>query len=251
MSGNKTWVIIIESNPKDRALLKDLLIKDKRIEVVGSYACTEDTIKEVLTKAPGLIFMDIILTKNNEFCFLTDLENLHFKPFIIFTGCCCQEAIEAIRYCAFDFLLKPIDPIDLKNVITRYLSFSSRCTLYDKIDILLQQLNSNSRIQFNTRQGFILVNSHDIIFCQADWNYTEIWFGKGNKEVVTIKIGNVFELLPSNQFIRINRSVIINKKYLEKLNRKSRIALLRTGDHVFEFKVSPAQIKYLKDTTLH
>jgi len=238
MSGNKTWVIIIESNPKDRALLKDLLIKDKRIEVVGSYACTEDTIKEVLTKAPGLIFMDIILTKNNEFCFLTDLENLHFKPFIIFTGCCCQEAIEAIRYCAFDFLLKPIDPIDLKNVITRYLSFSSRCTLYDKIDILLQQLNSNSRIQFNTRQGFILVNSHDIIFCQADWNYTDVFFGKEKKLSVTSNIGKVEGFLPRSSFIRINRSIIVNLAYVEKINRSNRTIHIKHGSEYFVFKIS-------------
>jgi len=147
-------------------------------------------------------------------------------------------------------LLKPIDPDELSLTITRFLSSSRQTTVEDKIDRLLEYVNPNHKLRFNTRQGFTLISPSQIIYCQADWNYTEIWLGKDKKEVVTMNIGKVETLLPDDQFIRINRSVVINQKYIEKLNRKNRILRLKADEERFEFKASASSLKLLKSLTL-
>jgi len=144
-------------------------------------------------------------------------------------------------------LLKPIDPDELSLTITRFLSSSRQTTVEDKIDRLLEYVNPNHKLRFNTRQGFILISPAEIVFCQADWNYTEIYLGNEKKEVVSMNIGKIEEMLSPDQFLRINRSIIINQLFIGKLDRKSRVIIVKADHEIFKFKVSGTALKVLKN----
>ena len=238
--------IIIEDQPGCRKMLEDLLVPHESLEVVGSYGTAENALKEVIQKNPQLILLDVELPGKSGFEFLADLQRLNIHPCVIFTTAYDHYAIQAIKHAAFDYLLKPIDLDELALTINRFLSSSLQCGIEEKIDRLLAHVNPKNKLRFNTRQGFILISPNDIIYCQADWNYTEVYLGKEKKEVVTLNIGKVGEMLPSDQFFRINRSVMVNINFLEKLSRKNRMLTLTYSGDAFIFKVSKSRINEFK-----
>ena len=241
MTANRIPVFVVEDQEDCRKVFEELLVSFESIDIVGSYASAEEALKEIVKKAPRLIFLDVELPRKSGFDFLEDLKQLNYHPCIIFTTAYDKYAIQAIKHAAFDFLLKPIDPEELTLTINRFLSNTQQYSIEDKIDHLLEHINP-TKIRFNTRQGFSLISPAEIVYCQADWNYTELWLGKEKKEIITMNIGKVEKLLPDGQFLRINRSVIVNLHFLNKLIRKNRmLTLLHNGDP-FIFKVSMSRI---------
>ena len=91
-----------------------------------------------------------------------------------------------------------------------------------------------------------MIDPIDIIYIQADWNYSEIHLSNNKQEVVVINIGTMENLLPKG-FARINRSVIINLKYLEKVQRGKRICLLKKDNESYSFKIPIRRIKDLEE----
>jgi len=182
------------------------------------------------------------------FDFLEETKMLGLSPCVIFTTAFDHFAIPAIKAAAFDFLLKPVTQEELSIAINRYLTEyrqREKVNVEEKLNKLLSYLDPNNKIRFSTRQGFVQINPEDIIFCQADWNYTEIWLGKEKKEVVTMNLGKVEPMLSQEQFVRINRSVIINRNLLDKYNRKTRLITLSKNGDQFEFKVAVGKGKNL------
>ena len=92
-----------------------------------------------------------------------------------------------------------------------------------------------------------MINPRDIIFIQADWNYSEIFLEKDKHELVTINLGNIEKLLPPGDFARINRSVIINLRYLKKVQRGKRLCTLIKDTDTFVFKIPLLRIRQLED----
>jgi DNA-binding LytR/AlgR family response regulator len=113
----------------------------------------------------------------------------------------------------------------------------------DRITDLLTQLNQHKKIRFNTRQGFVMLDPSDIVYCQADWSYTELWFSKEKKEAVTMNIGTIEKILPEGQFAKISRSQMINRQYIEKFDRKIRLMTIRKVGEVFSLKVEGSMVK--------
>ncbi len=148
---------------------------------------------------------------------LKELNQTNVKPFVIFITSFDKYTIDAIRVSAFDYLLKPVNKAELSFSIERFLNKFYQKELESNYSSLLNY-SSQNKIRFNTTGGFIMIDPGDIIYIQADWNYSEIHLGKNKKEVVAINIGTMENLL-STGFARINRSVIINLKYLEKVQR--------------------------------
>ena len=247
MTANRIPVFVVEDQADCRAAFEELLVPFTSLEVVGSYGTAEAALNEIINKAPQIIFLDIELPRKSGFDFLQDLKQFNKHPCIIFTTAFDKYALQAIKHAAFDYLLKPINPDELTITINRFLSSSQQCAIEDKIDRLLEYINPNRKIRFNTSHGFILISPSEIVYCQADWNYTEIYMSKENKECVTMNIGSLEKMLPSDQFIRVNRSILINKQFIEKFDRKRRIIFLKASDEIFEFKASGTALKILKN----
>lgn len=238
--------IIVEDQPGCRKMLEDLLVPFESLEIICSYGTAENALKEVVQKNPQLILLDVELPGKNGFEFLADLQRLNIYPCVILTTAYDHYAIQAIKHSAFDYLLKPIDQDELALTINRFLSSSHQCNIEEKIDRLLAYIYPNQKLRFNTRQGFTLISPAEIIYCQADWNYTEIYLEKEKKEVVTLNIGKVVDMLPQDRFFRINRSVIVNITFLEKLSRKNRTLTLKHNEDYFIFKLSRSKINEFK-----
>lgn len=237
--------IIIEDEKASMNLLNNHLKQFPFINITGGFNTAEDALKQIITTPPQLIFLDIELPKKSGFDFLNDLHKLDVHPGIIFTTAYDKYAIEAIKFGAFDYLLKPIDLEELTTVLDKFINTSFPHSLEEKINKLLEYFNPNNKLRLNTRQGFILISPSDILYCEADWNYTKLYKTDKSTETIMTNMGKTEQLLPSEGFVRISRSIIINRNYIQKITRKNNLVYLSNNGDLLTFKISKSKIKEL------
>ena len=149
----------------------------------------------------------------------------------------------AIKHAAFDFILKPIDPDELIKAIARFRNIKEKESLKTKLDKLACFLE-DSHLKFSTHQGFSMINPNEIIYCEANGNYTTIYLNGDRKEVISQQVGHIESRLDNQLFIRINRSLIINIRFIKAFDRKRKVIELK-GDKNIELKVSKNGLKKL------
>jgi two-component system LytT family response regulator len=216
------------------------------IEILGKASNVDEALELILNLSPDIVFLDIQMPEKNGFELVKSLKKYNLCPSVIFVTAHNEYAINAVKMAAFDYLLKPVVFDELKEAIFRFKSERKRKTEERKIETLLETLGKKDKICFNTRTGYIYISSNEIVFCQADVNYTDIHFSHDRKEVVTINIGKVEELLKQSHFFRISRSHLINTEYLVKADRKSKTCELIKDGKAFTIPASHKQIRELE-----
>lgn len=238
MIGKKISTIIIDDETDGRDLMQALLEKIPEIQLVAVCDGAVSGIESILRLNPELVFLDVQMPVKSGIDVVRELANHEVKTTIVFVTAYEKYAIQAIKLAAFDFLLKPVDPDELHEVIRKFQSEKIHEGFDYKIDALVKQLNHEDRIRLNTRTGFILVDPLEIIYIQADGNYSEIIFSKTHKELVTQNIGALIELLSTRKFMRASRSEIINLSYLRKFDRKNKECLLEGNGEAYKVHIS-------------
>ena len=222
MTNNSIRTIIIDDENEARAVLLNLFKNIPDIEVVAEKSTGSEGLDAILNLNPGLVFIDIQMPGMSGIEVVKKLAELQVKTTIVFVTAYDHYAIQAIKLAAFDFLLKPVDPDELQEVIRKFQAKKLQLQHNSKFDDLLRQLNHENRVRLNTRCGYILVDPSEIIYIQADGNYSEIVFSLSKKELVTLNIGTIEKLMPAGKFIRASRSSLLNIACLRKVDRKLR-----------------------------
>jgi two-component system, LytTR family, response regulator len=234
--------MIIDDEPHAISSLKALIAKDKRIRLLAVESDVSPAIRKIIEMKPELLFLDIQMPKMSGFELLRALNDAGINPYVIFVTAYNTFAIEAIRHSALDYLLKPIDPLQLTLSLERFFHLLEQKKQPD-YHALLSRTNQNNKIQFNILGGYILVDYHDIVYIKADWNYSIIHYTKDKTELITSTLGFMEEILQPYPFCRISRSVIINLNYLVKVKRLLRKCYLVKDEEEYEFSVSVARLR--------
>ena len=143
----------------------------------------------------------------------------------------------AIRFSALDYLLKPIDPDDLHTALIKLSNEKARKNTANKIDLLLQNTQKSDglfkKIIVPTITGFEFIEIGDIIRCESDNNYTNIYI-KGNQKMLVSKTLKDFEeLLSGYSFFRVHNSHLINLAYIRSYHKgKGGSVILTDGTEV-------------------
>ncbi len=192
-----------------------------QLEIVATANSVDNAIIEIEKHKPNLLFLDIEMGKKTAFDLLEQYTSMPFD--IIFTTAYDHYAIKAIRFSALDYLLKPIDPEELKYAVEKFISKKhDEDLLNSKFKTLLgnlKQENKNKKIAISDTDGLVFLDISDIIRCHSDGSYTTIYLTEGKKMVVSKPIGEYEDLFNEENFFRIHRSHLINinhiKKYLK------------------------------------
>jgi two-component system LytT family response regulator len=177
--------VIIDDEEHCIESLKKYLEEDTRIEIIKSISDSTKAIEQIIKIKPDLLFLDVEMPGVSGIEILQGLNQTSVKPFVIFITSFDKYTIDAIRASAFDYLLKPINKTELALSIERFLnSFYKKEIETNYYSLLAHSLQS--KIRFNTTGGFILIDPMDILYIQADWNYSEIHLINNRKEVVVI-----------------------------------------------------------------
>ncbi len=207
-----TAIIIEDEILVSNALEKMLTLIDPTIKIVGVASHVEDAVEKITTLQPDIVFLDVELEDGTGFDILKKLDSTKFK--IIFTTAYNQYAINAFKYSAVDYLLKPIDPTDLQDALIRAKTAISNAKEHQK---LLTVLNENlekkeKKIVLKTSDQQFVMKVEDIIHLEADGAYTN--FVSSKLKVIISKNIKFYQNLLDDNFIRCHQSHLINIKHV-------------------------------------
>ena len=213
--------IIIDDELKGRIALKQKL-QDycPEIKLTGEAANGMEGLTLIEKNNPDIVFLDIEMPLMNGFEMLHKLKNKNFH--LIFTTAYDQYAIKAIKYSAFDYLLKPVDIEELRSVVERAGQQLPQAQTQQKLEALEQNLHPRTpfnKIAISTMEGLLFFNIADIIHLEAESNYTTIFFTNHPKLTASRTLKDFEELLPADIFFRTHNSHLINLTYIKKYIR--------------------------------
>lgn len=246
MISQKLRTIIVDDEQQSIENLSKLAASIPAIEIISHETNPEKAIGLIIHDKPDLIFMDIQMPGKTGFELVAEIFNHGHKPDIIFVTAYDKFAIRAIRYSAFDYLLKPVNRDELESAITRLINKKHESIKDEQYNLLLDQTIRKPKIKFNTTGGFVMIKPEDIIYVEADWNYSEIFFETDKSETVTMNLGAMEDLLSKSEFFRLNRSIIINTTYLDRVTRKKSEAILIKDGKEYKFKIPILNIRKLE-----
>ncbi len=227
--------ILIDDEVSATELLKEqLLAYCPEIEV--SATCNDSTkaAELILSIRPDLVILDIEMPKLNGFELLQSLPETSFQ--VIFVTAYNQFALQAFKYAALDYLLKPVEKDELIRAISRFRQFNAPLNR-QQLDYLGQLLgnkkNTGDRIGLTIRDGVRFVEISSIIRCQAEGNYTRIYFTDAEPMLVSRTLGDFEEQLTGHDFFRINNSHLVRLAFMERYSREDGgYIVMKDGEHI-------------------
>ena len=214
---------ILVDDEKNALEMMEWLLKTycPQVEIVAMCNSAEQGIEAINSFKPDVVFLDIEMPKMNGFDMLEQFDKLFFD--VVFCTAYDQFAIKAFKYAALNYLLKPVDPDDLKVTIER-IEERKNVPTREQFDLLLQNIHQPAkstphRIALTTGDGLVFVSTQDIIYCEAESNYTHVILSGGRKILVSKVLKEIDEALSGPDFYRVHSSFLININRIKKFIR--------------------------------
>lgn len=168
---------------------------------------------------PDLVFLDVQIHDRTGFDLLRECGPIRFK--VIFTTAYDKFAIQAIKFSAIGYLLKPIDEDDLQEALDKLKEITTEHTglMAGVIESNLQLPAKKKRLTIPTGNELLFLNIEDIVRCHSDVNYTSIFKKDGQKIVVAKTLKEFEEMLSEQDFFRVHNSELINLHYIKSYNK--------------------------------
>jgi two-component system LytT family response regulator len=212
--------IIIENEKHSLDSLKeDLKNYCPQINVVGDSATVAHGVKLITELKPQLVFLDIELDDGSGFDLLKALstEKTSFK--VIFVTSHNEFAIQAFRFSAIDYLLKPVDADDLVDAVKKVEASLSVKNQQPDLTILLDNIRQQGKpqkIALATGDSIMVYKIETILRCESQRNYTMFHFENDKPLLVSKTMKEYEELLSSHGFERVHNSHLINMSFVKR-----------------------------------
>ncbi len=226
--------IIVDDEVKAlQSLSWELTNFSDEIHVTASFTDPYEALDYLEKNTPDCLFLDIEMPTMDGFQFIQKIKNKDFP--VIITTAYNQYAIKALKNEAIDYLLKPIDTDDLEDTIVKIKKYNSKNYTAERLEKILVNFNSNpahKKITFNTDGKLVFLESDEILYAESDGNYTTVYLADGQKIVLTKKLKEVNELLPSDSFFRIHNSYIINLTKIKEFLKTDGYVILKPNHKI-------------------
>jgi two-component system LytT family response regulator len=151
------------------------------------------------------------------------LRRTQFKNFdIIFITAFQEFAIQAIKFSALDYILKPIDMEELQNAVVRAIDAKHQSSDESQFSVLQNNIQPNQKrkLVLKTLESIHVVDIENIIRCEADKNYTSFFLAEGKKILVSKTLKDYDTLLSGHSFFRAQQSHLININFIERYDKQ-------------------------------
>lgn len=232
-------------------ILKALIIDDEQsardaLSILLTNYCLDVTIlgtaddvptgsQMILNLKPDLLFLDIEMRGVTGFDLLQQFKNPYFK--VIFVTGHNQYALNAIKFSALDYLLKPINAVELVNAVQKaklQIEYEHRVdNLLNLFETLKNPKDKKNKIAVVSQPGIELIPVEDIIRCEASGGYTVLHL-RNNKKIISSKdLKSFAELLEDYDFFRIHDSHLISYAHISKvLTEDGGVVLTSDGNKI-------------------
>ena len=225
MQNEPIRILIVDDEEAAGNILRLLIEKHIPGEKLVRYSSSPEEALSLLPEfKPSLLMLDIEMPGMNGFDFLN--KAIHWDFDVIFTTAYDKYAIKAIRFSALDYLLKPVDIVDLQNAINRHIIKKEfkpvqQDKLVDNLINNLKQKDSSSfKLALSTMEGVFLFEPDQIIRCEGENNYTRFYFPDRKPLLVSRTMKEFEDILSEHHFIRVHKSHLVNRKYIKHLDKE-------------------------------
>ncbi len=206
---------IIIDDEKSAVISIELALKEycPTVEVIGKAYSAKEGIKEIETKKPDLVFLDIQMPHTTGIELLEQIDQRNFD--VIFVTAYNEYAVKAFKLNAIDYLLKPISIPELIKAVHKVSDTKgNQFTSTDKLDKLKASLSGKVGLPFSSGTEFIKIS--DIIRVEADGSYCKIITTDGKERLVSRNLKEIQTSLENESFYRTHKSHLINLEHIKK-----------------------------------
>ena len=226
--------LIIDDEKKAAEGLKAQLARvAPQVQVVGTAQTVADAYTLILKTQVDLVFLDIMLLDGTGFDLLRRFDQIPFA--IIFTTAYDQYAIQAFRFSAVDYLLKPISANELAKAVARVPKDSLQ-SKQPKIESMLRNFSmepKDQKLAIHETTGIRYVRVGNILRIEAESNYSRFILDNGGNILSTKSLKNYENLLVQLGFFRCHKSFLINLRQVTRYLRSKKPMLeMANGDMV-------------------
>ncbi|MFA6925113.1 MAG: LytTR family DNA-binding domain-containing protein [Bacteroidales bacterium] len=228
--------IIVEDESKSRELIRNILNQycSSIVTIADEAKNVKSGIEKILKHKPDLVLLDVNLPDGTSFDILNTIQNINFK--IIFITAYEKYAIQAIKFSALDFIVKPVDYKELIAAVEKanesFLSDEYRL----KIETLINNTNGvsrqNKKIVLKSSNKINIISVNEIIRCESKNNYTMFYLSDGLNILTSTTLKEYEELLSSFGFLRIHQSHLINIDFVKSYDKKRESVQMKDGSNV-------------------
>ncbi len=228
--------VLIDDEISNLENLEALLEKHCPQVRIASTAQTVDAAVDAIVKySPDLVFLDIQMGKQTGFDVLRLLPERNFE--VIFVTAYDHYGIQAVKFAALDYLLKPIDIEELTISVNKAKQKITKQTQSLQLDFLMQQLKMSdlrgNKIALPMQGEIRYVPLSEIVRCEADNTYTHFYLSSDEKLLVSKSLKEYADLLQPNGFLRTHQSHLVNPKYVKSwLKEDGGVLLLISGEKI-------------------
>ena len=211
--------IIVEDEQRSANVLKTFIERYcEGVEVISHESTVKGGTEAIERLQPDLVFLDVELPDGSGFNVLEHFPGNELN--IIFVTAYEHYAFKAIKACAIDYLLKPVDIDDLVKAVNKAKLEIGTADVEKKKAALLynfkQKGGYHQKIALPTMEGIIFVQLQDIVLCKAEGNYTQVYLQKEPDILVSKPLSHFEEILDEQQFCRTHQSYLVNLSHVEK-----------------------------------
>ena len=212
--------LIVEDELRSRDFLKDIVEEFcPQIVVAGTAGTVEDAVQFINTTPPDIVFLDIEMQTGTGFDVLQQVRQRNFH--VIFTTAYDHYGIQAIKFSAVDYLLKPINVEELQLAVNKAVDALEEKAAGNKLDLLIRNLKrpagEDFSISLSTSEGLEFIQLSNIIRLEANGPYTTFFMKDGRKIMVSKNLKEYEMLLAGHGYLRVHNSHIINLKEVRKM----------------------------------
>ncbi len=246
MLEHKITTLIVAKSPKEAAELISVLDKLSEISIIGSTTSSKQGLALVLNYAPQLLFLNVELSDISGLDFVEQLHKRNVLSNVVFIAPDASIAFNTIKLTPLDFILKPVDKNQIKQLIERLKFQLKREELKRKLDIYAGKQDLAEKRVFIQKSGVIVLLLKEIVFCKSERSRTILTLINGESVNLKTGINETMETINNQLFFRIGRSYCINRNYLRKIDKKKSKCLLYYDGQVWELPASRSIINHLE-----
>lgn len=216
-------ILIVDNEPAVRKVLIRLLESGTESHIIEEAGGVIDGLATIKAFAPDIVLLDIEMDDGTGFDLLKNIPEPDFQ--IIFTTAFNQYAIQAFKCSAIDYLLKPIDPVELFNALKKAQSVVNFRSLQQQLHILQQQVQDKTesirQIVIKDIDKTYFLKTDDILYCEAEGSYTKFYLSNSEPVFVSRNLKYYEDLLSPTGFFRTHHSCLVNPSKIKIYDRKT------------------------------
>lgn len=211
MKSSVISALLIDDEP-DALFVLSTLIKRycPQINIVGEVASVEDGLSFIQRQEPDLVFLDIDLERGNGFEILDAFPQGHFK--VVFVTGHDDFALQAFKYRALHYLLKPVSPQDLIQLAHELVAVKN--TENQPVSTA-----SSHRISLPTLNGTVLLDTEEIMYFESNERYSVVLLSNGEKIFISRSLKSILESVSPQHFMQVHQSYIVRIGAVRKIQK--------------------------------